>query len=194
MYFSSNMGSNLKNWASRPVCMVKIGKFRRPGGGRGPHPTYLCRRPWSEGRSGVKSLVFKRCHIVDISSAKGCRTIVGARICESVGFVWRALPLWTKIYEDKDNQRPECTGSREPFTTASLLGRNFRQRYRPHRKNPKCNGRVPATGLSFTAYVVDVNNMLQLFHAGVFAKNRKMSLFQSPFPIKISTVTKLRAP
>ena len=31
--FHQIWASNLKNWASRPVCMVKIRKFRRPGGG-----------------------------------------------------------------------------------------------------------------------------------------------------------------
>ena len=35
-------GSNQQIWPFRPVCMVKIRKFHGPG----PHPAYLCRRPW----------------------------------------------------------------------------------------------------------------------------------------------------
>ena len=60
-------------------------------------------------------------------------------------------------------------------------------------KGPKCNGRA-STGISFIAYMVDVGNMRKLLHTGEFAKNRKLPLFQSPFPMEISTNQKLSAP
>ena len=60
-------------------------------------------------------------------------------------------------------------------------------------KGSKCDGRAP-TGLSFIAYMVDVGNMLQLLHTGKFAKNRKIPIFQLPFPMEISTNEKLSVP
>ena len=46
LVFFINYGSQIRKLAVTTrfaVCMVKIGKVHRPGGG--PHPAYLCRRP-----------------------------------------------------------------------------------------------------------------------------------------------------
>ena len=122
-----------------------------------------------------------------------CTIAIEIRIHQSSCNVY-SIVRWQKILNTEFNDRPKCTGSPEPFTMASLFGRHFRRRYRPHRKSPKCDGRVP-TGLfgSLHTWLMLVT-CFSSFTPANLRNIAKCPLFPSPFPMKISTVKKLSAP